>query len=61
MVKGSFILGTSTGSERFWRAGHERFLYPKAEKPAAQPSKYDVIDAAPIPVGWQAKSRTKSL
>jgi hypothetical protein len=35
--------------------GHERFLCPKAEKPTAQTSKSDVIDAEAIPVAWRAK------
>jgi hypothetical protein len=61
MVKGRFILGTSNGSDRFWRAGFERFLYQKAEKPTAQTSKSGVIDAEAIVDAWHAKSRTKSI
>jgi hypothetical protein len=57
IVKGSFILGTSNGSDRFWRAGHGRFLRPKAEKPTAQTSKYDIIGCCSDPVWVASKIR----
>jgi hypothetical protein len=55
MVKGSFILGTSNGSDRVWRAVLERFLCPEAEKATAQPQ-----NPAPLMLGrslgaWRAK------
>jgi hypothetical protein len=55
MVKGSFILGTSNGSDCVWRAGLERFLCPKAKKPTTQTSKSGAIDAEAIPSVWQAE------